>query len=120
MENWTNARYCDVANLILGAFLFLSPWIFGFGGTTAAENANITGVIIAALAIAALAAFAVWEEWLNLIVGLWTLVSPWVLGFHAETRPTAVCVIVGILVAVIAAIELWMMSQIPPRLTTGR
>ena len=47
MENWTNAKLCDVANLILGAVLFVSPWVFSF----------------AALAIAALAAFAVWEEW---------------------------------------------------------
>ncbi len=120
MENWTNAKYCDVANLILGAFLFVSPWIFGFGGTTAAINANIAGIVIAVLAIAALAAFAVWEEWLNLIVGLWTLVSPWVLGFHAETKAMTVSAIVGIAVAVLAAIELWMMSQIPPRLSAGR
>src|ERR1700758_2760719 len=104
MENWTNARYCDVANLILGAFLFVSPWIFGFGGTTAAENANIAGIAIAVLAIAALAAFAVWEEWLNLIVGLWTLVSPWVFGFQG-TKAMTVCVVIGIAVALLAAIE---------------
>jgi len=90
MENWTNAKFCDVANLILGAFLFLSPWIFGFDAGAASQNAYIAGIVIAVLAIAALAAFAVWEEWLNLIV------------------------------AVLAAIELWMMSQFPPRLTTGR
>jgi hypothetical protein len=119
MENWTNAKYCDVANLILGAFLFLSPWIFGFGGT-AAENANISGIVIAALAIAALAAFAVWEEWLNLVVGLWTLVSPWVLGFHADTKAMTISVIVGAAVAILAAVELWLMSQLPPRLTAGR
>lgn len=119
MDNWTNAKLCDVANLILGAFLFLSPWIFGFGGT-AAGNANIAGVVIGALAISALAAFAVWEEWLNLIVGLWTLVSPWLLGFHAEAKAMTVCVIVGIVVAVLAAVELWIMSQSPPRLTAGR
>ena len=29
MENWSNAKWCDVANLILGAILFFSPWIFG-------------------------------------------------------------------------------------------
>jgi hypothetical protein len=119
MENWTNAKYCDVANLILGAFLFLSPWIFGFGGA-AAENANIAGIVIAALAIAALAAFAVWEEWLNLIVGLWTLASPWVLGFSANSMAMTVSVIAGAAVAILAAFELWMMSQLPPRLTAGR
>ena len=120
MDNWTNVKLCDVANLILGSFLFLSPWIFGFGGTAAAWNANIAGIVVAALAIAAFAAFAVWEEWLNLIVGLWTLVSPWLLGFHAEAKAMTVCVIVGIVVAVLAAIELWIMSQSPPRLTAGR
>jgi SPW repeat len=119
MENWTNAKYCDVANLILGAFLFLSPWIFGFG-SAAAENANIAGIVVAALAIAALAAFAVWEEWLNLIVGLWTLVSPWVLGFGANSKAMTVSVIAGAAVAILAAVELWMMSRLPPRLTAGR
>jgi SPW repeat len=120
MENWKNARLCDVANLILGAILFVSPWIFGFDGSRAAENANIAGIVIVVLAIAALAAFAVWEEWLNLIVGLWTLISPWVLNFHTNTKAMAVCVIIGIAVAVLAAVEIWITTQTPPRLTTGR
>ena len=119
MENWTNARLCDAANLILGAFLLISPWVFGFGAEGASENAYIAGVAIAVLAIAALAAFAVWEEWLNLIVGLWTLVSPWVLGFQG-TRAMTVHVIVGAAVAILAAIELWLLSQNPPRLTASR
>jgi hypothetical protein len=119
MENWTNAKLCDVANLILGGILFLSPWIFGFDAGRPSENAHIAGIVIAVLAIAALAAFAVWEEWLNLIVGLWTLVSPWVFGFQG-TKAMTVSVVIGIAVAVLAAIELWIMSQNPPRLTTGR
>jgi heme/copper-type cytochrome/quinol oxidase subunit 3 len=118
MENWTNAKLCDVANLILGAILFFSPWMFGFAGR-AAENANIAGVAIAILAVAALAAFAVWEEWLNLIVGLWTLVSPWVLGFQGGTA-MRVHVVIGIAVAILAAVELWLLHQFPPRLTTSR
>ena len=120
MKDWINAKLCDVANLILGAFLFISPWIFGFSDSHAGANANIAGIVIVALAIAALSAFAVWEEWLNLIVGLWTLVSPWVLGFQGITKAMTVCVVVGILVAILAAIEIWMTSQTPPRLTTGR
>jgi hypothetical protein len=120
MENWSNAKLCDVANLILGAFLFFSPWIFGFDAGRMTQNATIAGIVIAVLAIAALAAFAVWEEWLNLIVGLWTLISPWVLTFQANRTATAVHVIVGVVVAILAAVELWLMSQHPPRLTTSR
>lgn len=37
--NWTNAKFCDVANLILGAVLFVSPWIFGFDAGTVSQNA---------------------------------------------------------------------------------
>jgi hypothetical protein len=120
MENWTNAKLCDVANLILGAILFASPWIFGFEAGTGSTNAYITGIVIAILAIAALAAFAVWEEWLNLVVGLWAVVSPWVLGFQGLTTAMTVHVIIGAVVAILAAIELWMRNQIPPRLTWGR
>ena len=119
MENWTNANLCDVANLIPGAVLLVSPWMFSFDAGTVSINAYVTGIVIAALAIAALAAFAVWEEWLNLVVGLWALVSPWVLGFQGTAAMT-VHVIIGAAVAILAAIELWMTSQIPPRLTTGR
>ena len=98
MDNWTNAKFCDVANLILGAILFFSPWMFGFDAGKVSENANIAGLVIAVLAIAALAAFAVWEEWLNLIVGLWVLVSPWVLGFQGTTA-MSVHVVIGAAVA---------------------
>jgi len=119
MENWTNAKLCDVANLVLGAFLFCSPWMFGFDAGKVSENAFVSGIVIAVLAIAALAAFAVWEEWLNLIVGLWVLISPWVLGFQGTTAMT-VHVIVGAAVAILAAIEIWILSQNPPRLTTSR
>jgi hypothetical protein len=110
MNEWTNAKLCDVANLILGAILLFSPWIFGFAAGPQSQNAVITGIVIAALSIAALAAFAFWEEWLNLALGLWTLVSPWALGFQ-NTPAMRVYVVIGILVAVLAAVELWMMSQ---------
>ena len=74
------------------------------------RNAFLGGIVIVVLSIAALAAFAVWEEWLNLIVGLWLIVSPWVLKFQG-THALRVDVVIGIIVAVLAAIELWMMSQ---------
>ena len=119
MNEWINAKLCDGANLVLGAILFCSPWMFAFDAGLSSQNAFISGIVIAALSIAALAAFAVWEEWLNLIVGLWVIVSPWVLGFQGSTAMT-VHVIIGIIVAVLAAIELWLMYQNPPRQTATR
>ena len=115
MYEWSNAKLCDVANLVLGAFLFFSPWIFGFAAGTPWTNAMICGLVIAVLSIAALAMFEVWEEWLNLLVGLWVIVSPWVLGFAGTVAALNVHLVVGFLVAALAAIELWFMHQQPPR-----
>jgi hypothetical protein len=70
-----------------------------------AQNAVIAGLVIAGLSIAALAAFAQWEEWLNLLLGLWVLVSPWALGFQGTTAAW-VHIVVGIHVAALAAIEM--------------
>src|ERR671915_2575263 len=109
MENWSNAKLCDVANLVLGAILFFSPWMFAFDAGAQSQNAYISGLAIVLIALAALAAFTVWEEWLNLIVGLWAVVSPWVLGFQGTTAMT-VHVLIGAAVAVLAAIEIWLMT----------
>ena len=57
----------DVTNLVLGAWLFLTPWIFGFVSNAAASwNAWLSGVAIGVVALAAQLAFAEWEEWINL------------------------------------------------------
>jgi SPW repeat-containing protein len=117
MNVWSNEKYCDLANLILGAVLIVSPWMFGFAAGAPSQNAWITGIAIAILSIAALAAFAEWEEWLNLVAGLWAIVSPWVLGFQGTTAMT-VHVVIGVVVAALAAAELWMRYH-PPRLTAG-
>ena len=119
INQWSNAKLCDVGNLILGGILFISPWLFSLPAGVKSRNAFISGIVIVVLSIAALAAFAVWEEWLNLIVGLWLIVSPWVLKFQG-TRAMWVDVVIGIIVAVLAAIELWMMSQTPPRQAASR
>jgi hypothetical protein len=119
MEKSKLAVGCDVINLILGAFLFISPWLFAFAPGAESWNAWIAGIVIAVLSIAALSAFAEWEEWLNFIVGLWTIVSPWALKFSAHTNAMRVAVIVGVIVAVLAAIEIWMTHQ-APRVTSTR
>ena len=119
MSEWTNAKFCDVANLILGVILLASPWlVYGFSSGAASQNALISGIVIAVISIAALAAFAIWEEWLNLIVGLWVLVSPWVLGFAGGTA-MRIHVVIGVIVAVLAALEIWLLYQRPPRHTAA-
>jgi hypothetical protein len=108
----------DIINLLLGAFLFLTPWLFEFTTGAMAWNAWASGAIIALVSLAALTSFAVWEEWVNLVLGVWVLVSPWVLGFEATTA-MRIDVVVGIIVAVLAAIELWWLHRAPPHATVS-
>src|SRR3546814_14922626 len=74
-------------------------------------NAWISGVIVAVIAGAALMRAQPWEEWTNLIIGTWLLVSPWVLAFSANAAATWNAVIVGFLVLVLAGWELTHIRQ---------
>lgn len=44
---------------------------------------------------------------INLILGLWLIIAPFVLGFTVHTHSEWNTIIVGILVATIAAIRIW-------------
>ena len=118
MDEWTSAKLCDVVNLTLGMILFFSPWLFGLAAGAQCQTASTVGIFIAVLSIAALAAFAVWEEWLNLIAGVWLIVSPWLLGFQDSDAMT-VDVAIGSVVAVLAAFEVWLTHGARPRMTTS-
>jgi len=110
----TGETALDVANAVLGIALVLSPWILGFAAETAAAwNAWITGALIALVAIGALVAFAEWEEWVNLVLGIWAIVSPWLLGFATLGAAVWMHVGVGLIVAVLAALELWFARRHP-------
>ena len=113
MSDRTNAKLCDLGNLILGVILISSPWLFAFTVGTRSGNAFASGIVIVVLSIAALTVFAVWEEWLNLIVGLWLIVSPWVLQFQG-IEAARFEVTIGIIVAAFAWNELRFRSRMTP------
>jgi len=59
-------------NVALGAILFAAPWLFGFGHEAwASLNARLSGGIVILLALLAVLRTHDWEEWLNVIAGLW-------------------------------------------------
>jgi len=110
----TEQKALDVVNLIAGLCLMLAPWVFGFTGDAyAAWNAWIVGAVVALIAIGALVAFAEWEEWADAILGVWAIISPWLLGFSALTAAATSHVVIGLIVAVLAAVELWYVHNRP-------
>ena len=95
-------RWEDAVNLVLGMWLFFSPFIMKFTMIQAVINAGILGVAIIVFTVWALAVPKVWEEWVNTGLGLWLVISPWILGFTPETSATWNTVIVGLVVLVMS------------------
>jgi hypothetical protein len=97
-------RWQDWINLLLGAWLFVSPWVMNYAGDLpkAAWNAYILGAAIVLFAAVAVYVPKAWEEVVNILLGAWGVVSPWVLGFGSGRDITTNTVVVGGLVAVLA------------------
>jgi hypothetical protein len=98
-------RWQDWVNLVLGIWLFVSPWALGFQAAMPGSSGNffIVGVAIIVLAIVGLNARWLWQEWLNLALGIWLVVSPWLLGFSADAAARDDAIFVGIVAGVMAA-----------------
>ncbi|TIV09197.1 MAG: hypothetical protein E5W02_21910, partial [Mesorhizobium sp.] len=86
----------DWITLVLAICLFISPCGFT-AAMVPAWNAWIVGVLLGALALATLSVFAEWEEWVSAVLGLWLIVSPWLLGFAADTNVMTTHVVLGVL-----------------------
>ncbi|MGO9768847.1 MAG: SPW repeat protein [Roseiarcus sp.] len=104
----------DAVNVLVGLALAASPWALGYHAVAAALwNALAIGAVVALISIGALAAFAEWEEWANFVLGIWLIVSPWALAFHGVATAAYVTVAAGVIVAVLAALELWFVHHRP-------
>jgi len=108
LETVTNARWQDMVNFVLGAWLFISPWVLGFSDAgVIATSAWIFGIIIVLLALAAIFAYDNWEEWVAAAIGVWVFISPWVLGAASNASILWSSLIVGALLVILA---LWSSS----------
>lgn len=100
-------RWQDGVILLLGAWLFVSPWLMGYpSGTPAAVNAFIAGAIIAALAAFDLYKTYVWAVLANILVGAWVAASPWVVDVVADGPMSMSMLIVGIATIVLGRWEM--------------
>ena len=110
-------QWRDVANLILGLWMLISPWVLSYiDQPTAAWNAHIVGIIVAVAAIAALLAFHKWEEWVNVVLGIWLIVSPFLLGYAMLSNALWNQIVLG---AIIGILALWTAVASPKRGVTA-
>ena len=100
-------RWQDLAILLLGVWLFVSPWVLGYSSDSSiAVNAYVAGAVIAALAAFDLYKTYAWAVMINLLAGLWVAVSPWVPALADRGPMMGNSVIVGAAVVLLALWEL--------------
>ncbi|MBR0937918.1 SPW repeat protein [Bradyrhizobium jicamae] len=107
MMKWRSESALDVYNLVVAIFLLAAPWMFVRANPAAAIDLRLSGAVIALLSLAAIVAFSVWEEWINLAVGCWLIASPWLLGF-AHSRAMHFSIAAGGVVIFMSLLELWL------------
>lgn len=92
-------------DVLAGIWLLISPFVLTFMSSQATTNNVIVGLAVTVLAsIRVLGAFdAAWLSWLNAALGLWTILSPWVLGFDELQRAMTNNVIIGIIIIALAS-----------------
>ena len=106
MKAWT--RWQEWVNLVVGAWVFISPWILGFSQDPASSwSAWVLGVLLVVVALWALAApFSTAAVWIVGALGVLVFLSPWVLGFAGLANPAWSAWITGVVVAVAAVWDL--------------
>jgi len=114
IENQNGGIFLNGLIVAFGVILALMPWYLELGSETyAARNAWICGGLIAIVGLMAISLSYDWEEYLNLAIGLWAAVAPWVLGFAAVTHAMWAHVVAGLAVVALAGLELWRLYQVP-------
>jgi hypothetical protein len=94
----------DVASLLLGVWLVLSPFVLGFAGA-ATWITIVLGLCVILFAVEGFVIPSYLEEWGEILIGLALVVAPWTVGYEPVSA-TVSGVVSGILVILLAAWEL--------------
>lgn len=100
----------DWLNVSLGVWLIVAP-IVGVGhiDDVAAWNSYLTGAFVVVLSAAAIVRVRSWEEYTNLLVGLWLVAAPFSLHFADQGDAMWNQMIVG---AVISIASGWVLLRL--------
>jgi hypothetical protein len=82
----TQAKTADVLNVLVGLWLIISPFVMGGVLAQMGTQFTVVGLFVGVLSI--LNYFRphdTWMSWVNLLAGLWLVVSPFVMGYTSTT-----------------------------------
>ncbi|MEU6714101.1 SPW repeat protein [Nonomuraea sp. NPDC046802] len=76
---------------LTGLYLAISPWVVGFNGfTTLTVNNLVVGIALAMLALGFASAYGHTHgiAWVTPVIGIWTIISVWVVSGQVATAAT--------------------------------
>src|SRR6476619_5809338 len=91
----------DVASLVLGVWLVLSPFALGFSGA-AVWMTIVLGLFVVLFAVEGFVIPSYLEEWGEILLGLALVVAPWTVGYESVSA-TVSSTVSGILVILFGA-----------------
>ncbi len=91
-------------NLLIGIWVFVSPWIYGAAVQASAWNSWIVGALVALFALIR------WGSpvgarglgWANMLLGAWLFLSPWIFGYTAYSGRFINSLCAGVLIFVLS------------------
>ena len=94
----------DIASLLLGVWLVLSPFVLGFAGA-ATWLTIVLGLCVILFAVEGFVIPSYLEEWGEVLLGLALVVAPWTVVYESASA-TVSSMVSGILVILFAVWEL--------------
>jgi hypothetical protein len=102
-------RWEDWMDMLLGIWLIISPFLLayegGYGGVSA-WNSYVVGAVLVVATFSAIKKPMIWQEWVGLLLGLWLIFSPFILGFRAESAAAWNQGAIGLIIAIAAGFAL--------------
>jgi hypothetical protein len=77
--SWRNANGRSWVNILLGIWVVISPFVLTIHSPKAVWSNVVTGAVVAILAVLRSSMHRAGWSWLNLILGIWLVLSPFVL-----------------------------------------
>ena len=102
-------RWQNWVNVVLGLWLMLSPSVMGYTlSATATANAHGLGAVLVIFNLLSVNRLQdQGQEILNILLGIWLILSPYALDFTAEKESAINVAVVGITVVLLAVWQIY-------------
>ena len=108
-EARTYRAVCNLVSAGLGLVLLTSPWMWAdTSDPIALWSAVFGGALVARLGVSAALRFREWKARTQIATGVWLAGVPWLFHFEGVSQLTRIHHVVGLAVAALAVVELWL------------